>query len=60
MTCVGWLAGAFSLTPHDAFLGWTRDVLEILTSYGIGYALWNPHGSFDLLDSGRQDVAYED
>ncbi len=52
--------GAFSYTPHKVFLDWLRDVLEILTSYGIGYALWNFRGSFGILDSGRQDVNYED
>jgi len=52
--------GAFNRTPHDVFLRWFRDALEILTGHGIGYALWNFRGSFGLLDSGRQDVAYED
>jgi endoglucanase len=52
--------GAFSHTPHDVSLGWLRDVLEILTAHGIGYALWNFRGPFGVLDSQRQDVAYED
>jgi endoglucanase len=52
--------GAFNRTPHDVVLAWFRDVLEILTGHGIGYALWNFRGSFGILDSGRQDVAYED
>ena len=52
--------GAFNQTPHAAFLAWFRDVLEILTGHGIGYALWNFRGAFGLLDSGRPDVAYED
>jgi endoglucanase len=52
--------GAFNKTPHDVFLRWLRDVLEILTSHSIGYALWNFRGSFGVLDSGRQDVDYED
>jgi hypothetical protein len=39
---------------------WPRDVLGILTGPGIGLALWNFHGSFGILDSGRTDVAYED
>jgi endoglucanase len=52
--------GAFSFTPHDVFLRWFRDVLEILTGSGIGYALWNFRGSFGVLDSGRSDVQYED
>jgi endoglucanase len=39
---------------------WLRDMLGILTGPGIGLALWNFHGSFGILDSGRTDVAYED
>lgn len=51
--------GAFNRTPHDVVLAWLRDVLEVLTSLNIGYALWNFRGSFGILDSQRQDVAYE-
>lgn len=52
--------GAYNRTPHAVVLAWLRDVLEILTTAGIGYALWNFRGSFGILDSERQDVAYED
>lgn len=52
--------GCFNLTPQPAFLAWFRDVLEILTALGIGYALWNLRGSFGILDSERPDVAYTD
>lgn len=52
--------GAYSHTPHAVVLAWLRDVLEILTAHGIGYALWNLRGAFGILDSGRADVAYED
>ena len=52
--------GCFNLTPHDVFLRWFRDVLEILTGLGIGLALWQFRGAFGILDSGRADVAYED
>lgn len=52
--------GCYSRTPHDVFLSWFTDVLEILESHGIGYALWNFRGSFGVLDSGRQDIDYED
>ena len=51
--------GAFNRTPHGVFLRWFRDVLEILTAHGIGYALWNFRGAFGILDSGRGDVEYE-
>jgi len=50
--------GCFRETPHAIFLAWFRDVLEILTGLGIGYALWNFRGSFGVLDSQRKDVAY--
>jgi hypothetical protein len=53
-------AGCYNRTPHEVFLAWFSDVLDILTGHGIGYALWNFRGSFGILDSGRKDVAYED
>lgn len=52
--------GCWRETPHDVFLAWFGDVLDILTENGIGYALWNFRGDFGLLDSGRADVQYED
>jgi len=52
--------GAYNKTPHPVVLAWLRDVMEILKSHSIGYALWNFRGSFGILDSGRADVAYED
>jgi endoglucanase len=36
------------------------DLLDILTSMNIGYALWNLRGPFGILDSERRDVDYED
>ncbi|MGD0111197.1 MAG: cellulase family glycosylhydrolase [Armatimonadota bacterium] len=52
--------GAYSKTPHPVVLAWLRDVMEILKSRNIGYALWNFRGSFGILDSERRDVEYED
>jgi endoglucanase len=52
--------GAYQFTPHSVTLAWLRDVLEILTSHNIGWALWNFRGSFGIMDSGRKDVAYVD
>jgi endoglucanase len=52
--------GCYSKTPHDVFLAWFGDVLEILEGNEIGYSLWNFRGSFGVLDSGREDVTYED
>jgi endoglucanase len=51
--------GAYNQTPHNIFLSWFGDVVDILTSNGIGFALWNFRGSFGILDSGRKDVDYE-
>lgn len=52
--------GCFNRTPHDVFLAWMEDVLDLLKSHDIGWALWNFRGSFGVLDSERKDVAYED
>lgn len=52
--------GCWKNTPHDVFLAWFGDMLDILTKNGIGYALWNFRGDFGILDSGRKDVQYED
>ena len=52
--------GCYNQTPHDVFLAWFEDTLDILTSNGIGYGLWEFSGSFGLLNSGRSDVEYED
>ena len=42
------------------FLAWFGDVLDILNSNQIGYALWEFSGTFGVLNSGREDVVYED
>ncbi|MEZ5069523.1 MAG: cellulase family glycosylhydrolase [Bacteroidales bacterium] len=52
--------GAYNKTPHDIFLAWFGDVVDILSSNEIGFALWNFRGDFGILDSGRADVSYED
>jgi len=52
--------GAYNRTPHDVFLAWFRDLLDILRESMIGFSLWNFRGAFGVLDSGRADVAYED
>ena len=51
--------GCYKETPHHVFLAWFEDLLQILTSHQIGWALWNFRGDFGILDSGRKDVAYE-
>jgi len=52
--------GCYRETPHEVFLAWFGDVLDILTENQIGYALWNFRGDFGVLDSGRKDVEYEE
>jgi endoglucanase len=52
--------GAFSHTPHHVVLAWMRDQLELWEEAGWGWAMWNFRGAFGILDSGREDVKYED
>lgn len=52
--------GCWNKTPHDVFLAWFTDMLDILKSNDIGFALWEFKGSFGVLDSGRTDITYED
>lgn len=52
--------GCFSKTPHDACLGWMTDLLALWKEAGWGWAMWNLRGPFGILDSGRDDVSYED
>ncbi len=52
--------GCYNRTPHEVFLAWFTDVIDILTSHGIGFALWNFRGAFGILDSGRTDINYTD
>ncbi|MFT3747372.1 MAG: cellulase family glycosylhydrolase [Agriterribacter sp.] len=52
--------GCWNKTPHEVFLAWFGDVLDILAHAGIGYALWNFIGDFGIIDSRREDVEYKD
>ena len=52
--------GCWIKTPHEIVLAWFGDVIGILTSNNIGYALWNFRGDFGILDSNRADVDYKD
>ncbi|MDI3322374.1 glycoside hydrolase family 5 protein [Pinibacter soli] len=52
--------GCWNKTPHDVFIAWFTDVLDILSANHIGFAIWNFIGDFGILNSGRTDVAYED
>jgi endoglucanase len=52
--------GCWNRTPYSVFMAWFTDVMDILKGYGIGYSLWEFKGGFGILDSGRDDVPYED
>lgn len=52
--------GCFNKTPHEAFLGWARDLMSLWKQAGWGWSMWNLRGAFGVVDSGREDVAYED
>lgn len=52
--------GAFHKTPHDVVLKWSEDCLRNWRDAGWGWALWNFRGPFGVLDSGREDVHYEE
>jgi len=52
--------GSYNKTPHDAVLEWMEDNLRNFKDAGIGWALWNLTDSFGILNSGRDDVEYED
>jgi endoglucanase len=41
-------------------LAWLGDWLDVWRELGWGWAMWNFRGSFGILDSEREDVAYED
>ena len=52
--------GCWNKTPHNVYLTWFGDVLDILRRNEIGFALWEFVGDFGILNSGRADVEYED
>jgi len=52
--------GCYKETPHDVFLSWFGDVLDVLAQRDIGFALWEMRGDFGILNSSRTDVDYED
>lgn len=52
--------GCFNKTPHDVTLAWMEDILSIWKELGWGWAMWNFRGAFGVMDSGREDVEYED
>jgi endoglucanase len=52
--------GCYNKTPHDVTLRWMRDILSLFKEAGWGNAMWNLKGPFGVLNSGREDVRYEE
>ena len=52
--------GVHNKTPHDVTLAFMENRLKAMQAAGLGWALWNFRGSFGIMDSGREDVDYED
>ena len=52
--------GVLNKTPHPVALAWMEDSLSLWKEAGWGFSLWNLRGQFGVLNSGREDVAYED
>ncbi len=52
--------GVYNKTPHAVALAYMQDYLALWKEAGWGWSLWNLRGAFGVLDSGRQDVTYED
>lgn len=51
--------GCHNQTPHHVALAWLKDQFDIFRDNNWGWSFWNLYGSFGVLDSQRQDVAYE-
>ena len=51
--------GSYNKTPHDDVLRWMQDNLDNFKELGLGWALWNFDASFGIINSGRDDVQYE-
>ena len=52
--------GCHNKTPHPVVLAWMKDCLDLFKEADWGWTLWNLRGSFGVMDSQREDVAYED
>ncbi|KAF2169400.1 glycoside hydrolase family 5 protein [Zasmidium cellare ATCC 36951] len=52
--------GAYSALPHDVYISYCKDLMNILAQYRVGYAMWNFRGPFGILDNRRTDTDYFD
>ena len=51
--------GCFNKTPHDVFLAWCRDLLDILVANRMGFIFWRLRQVMGVFDPERDDVDYE-
>jgi hypothetical protein len=51
--------GTYNKTPGDVVMAWMEDSLEVFKEAGLGWALWNLHGSFGVLNNGRAGTNIE-
>ena len=51
--------GCFNRTPNDIAIRWLSDLLSIYKEFGWGYALWNFHGPFGIIDHHRSGARLE-
>lgn len=51
--------GAWGGFPHQVYLDYCRDLVDILNEHGIGYALWAFRGPFGVFDNMFPDAQYE-
>ncbi len=51
--------GCYNKTPHDVCLAWMEDALSLWKEANWGQSMWNLKGDFGILNSGREDVKYE-
>ena len=52
--------GCFNKISHETALAWMEHCLKLWSDHNLGWALWNLDGAFGFIDSGREDVDYED
>ena len=52
--------GVWKKTPHKVALALIEDELALFKDRNVGWAMWEFRGGFGVLDSGRDDVEYED
>jgi endoglucanase len=52
--------GTFNRTPHGVTLAWMEDCLSLFRDAGWGWCVWNLRGAYGPIDSGREEVVFEE